>query len=149
MTSFLVMGFNLLVMSLILLVIKKLRPNHSSLADILNLIGLVYKNQGKYEEALKYLNESLKVKKQAFPSNDSSIGHSFYNIGVVYYNQGKYEEALKYYNQTLEIYKQTLPLNDSSIEDSISISDSLLKDIIFDIGLTHFYQGEFEEALKY
>ena len=59
---------------------KQLNPSDlSSTADTLNNIGLVYKSQGKYEEALKYLIESVEMKKQALPANDS-IGTNIYFI---------------------------------------------------------------------
>ena len=93
--------------------------NHYS-TGTLNNIGLVYKIQGKYEEELKYLNESLEMRKQALPSNDTSIVDSIFKIGLVYKDQGKYEEAMSYLNQCLVIMGQTIiPPDDSSIEDTI------------------------------
>lgn len=57
-----------------------------------------------FEEALKYLNESLESMKETLPSNQSStpisIAKTLNTIGLVYYLQGKYEIALKYLNES-------------------------------------------------
>ena len=47
-------------------------------------IGLVYKNQGKYDEALSYLKQSL----EPLPLSNSAIALTLNTIGIVYFNQG-------------------------------------------------------------
>ena len=68
---------------------KQLNPAEPlSTGETLHNIGLVYKNQGKYDEALNYLNQSLEMKEQALPSNHSSKAATLNTIGIVYFNQG-------------------------------------------------------------
>ena len=68
---------------------KQLNPsNPLSTGETLHNIGLVYKTQGKYDEALNYLNQSLEMKEQALPSNNSSKAATLNLIGIVYFNQG-------------------------------------------------------------
>lgn len=119
---------------------QTLPSNNPSKAENLNNIGVLYVKQGNYEEALKYLNESLNMNKQFFPSNRnySKIGKVIDYIGSAYYYQGKYEEALNYYDQSLEIKKRLYPFYHSSIADTIG-----------NIGSVYVKQGNYEEALKY
>ena len=77
--------------------IRLVYRNHSSIADTLHNIGSVYDNQGKYEEALKYYNQSLEMKKKTLPSNHPSIAKTLNNIGLLYKDQGKYEIAINYF----------------------------------------------------
>ena len=61
-----------------------------------------------------------------------------FKIVIKQINQDKYEEALSYFNQSLEI-----------MEEIVLPNDSLLENVIYNIGLTFDYKGEYEEALKY
>ena len=64
------------------------------IADTNSNIGIVYYYQGKHEEALKYLNESLEICKQTLPFNDSRIAQILNNIRLVY------EKMVKSYNHS-------------------------------------------------
>ncbi|CAF4687816.1 unnamed protein product, partial [Didymodactylos carnosus] len=78
-------------------------------------MGLVYKNQGDYEKALKYYEKSLEIKLISLPPNHPDIATTYNNIGLVYDNQGDYEKALKYYEKDLEISLISLPPNHPDI----------------------------------
>ena len=66
-------------------------------------IALVYKSQGKYEEAIKYYFRALEIKEKKQGKDHPSTATTLNNIAVVYDSQGKYEEALKLYFRALEI----------------------------------------------
>jgi tetratricopeptide (TPR) repeat protein len=67
---------------------KRLHPsNPLSTGETLHNIGLVYKNQGKYDEALNNLKQSLEMKEQALPSNNSLKAATLNLIGIVFYTQ--------------------------------------------------------------
>lgn len=57
---------------------------------LLNTLGLVMRNTGKYDSALYYFNRVLSL---AIDENDPWIPISNGNIGIVYYMQGRYKEA--------------------------------------------------------
>jgi len=57
---------------------------------LLNTLGLVMRNTGKYDSALYYFG---RVKSLAIDENDPWIPISNGNIGIVYYMQGRYKEA--------------------------------------------------------
>ncbi len=61
--------------------------------------GRVKYNNGKYEKALEYFNEALKLN----PDNYDAI----YFLGRLYHRQGDNEKAKKYYNQVIKNYPDT------------------------------------------
>ena len=71
--------------------------NHLDIATVLNNIGGVYMNKRMYEEALRYYNESLEIKRQTMPANHPRMDVTFDNIGNVYKALGQFDEALKYF----------------------------------------------------
>ena len=48
-----------------------------------NIIGLVLDDQNRNEEALKYYNESLVLKRSQNPQNEQSIAKTFNNIQLI------------------------------------------------------------------
>ena len=60
---------------------ETLPSNHPDIATSLNNIGLVYSDQGKYDEALEYYKRSLKIYEETLPSNHPDIATSLNNIG--------------------------------------------------------------------
>ncbi|CAF0951715.1 unnamed protein product [Didymodactylos carnosus] len=107
-------------------------------ATTYNNMGLVYKNQGDYEKALKYYEKSLEIKLISLPPNHPDIATTYNNIGLVYDNQGDYEKALKYYEKDLEISLISLPPNHPDIATTYN-----------NMGLVYKNQGDYEKALKY
>ena len=73
----------------------------------LNNIGLVYKNQGQYDQALSYYNQALVIIREI--GDRVGEGTTLNNIGAVYQSQGQYDQALSYYNQALVIKSDSTP----------------------------------------
>lgn len=74
------------------------------LAQSYNNIGLVYKNQGIYPEALKNHFAALQLREEL--GDKKGIAGSINNIGNVYQNQGNYTEALKYHFKALKFHEE-------------------------------------------
>ncbi|WP_317899385.1 tetratricopeptide repeat protein [Aurantibacillus circumpalustris] len=70
-----------------------------------NSIGIVYKNQDNYPEALKNYFASLKIKEEI--GDKKGIAGSYNNIGTIYMARGNYPEALKMYLSALKINEET------------------------------------------
>ena len=63
--------------------------------DELNAIGLDLLEQDKYEEAIRYFDQILKVE----PNDIIALS----NKGAAYAQSGNYEESLKFFNKALEV----------------------------------------------
>ena len=100
----------------------------------LNNIGLVYDDQGRYEEALAYYQQALAIAREV--GDRAEEGTTLHNIGGVYHAQGRYEEALAYHQQALAIARE---VGDRAGEGTTLTS----------IGLVYHAQGRYEEALGY
>ena len=61
-----------------------LSPVHPAIASSLSQIFVVYRNQGKYVEALKYFEDGLEMHRKCLPENHPNIALGLYNIGVIY-----------------------------------------------------------------
>ena len=106
----------------------------SSKVNVLNWIGSFKSSQGDYEQAKKYYEEILIIRKET--GDKSGIAGSIHNLGNVALSQGDYEKAKKYYEESLAIYKE--------IGDKIGIATPILS-----LGNVALNQGDYEQAKKY
>ncbi len=97
------------------------------------IIATIYKDQGKYDLALKNFNQSLNYGLKI--DDKKRIAFNYNGIGVIYKEQGKYEEAIKMHFKSLEIKK--------TIGDKRGISNSYNN-----IGMIYERQGNYADALK-
>ncbi|HIH95474.1 TPA: tetratricopeptide repeat protein [Methanosarcina acetivorans] len=96
-------------------------------------LGIIYQQQGNYEEAVKKYNQSLEMKEEL--GDKSGIAITLYQLGNIHYSQGNYEEAVKKYNQSLEMNKK--PGDKSGIAKTLH-----------QLGMIHHDKGNYEEAVK-
>jgi tetratricopeptide (TPR) repeat protein len=107
-------------------------------ARVYHKIGWAKYDLGKYEEALKFYEKSLKIRQQSLLPNHPDLAKSYNNIGLVYYNMGEYPKALSYYEKAFEIRQQSLPPNHPDLASSYN-----------NIGLVYNSMGEYSKALSY
>ncbi len=103
-------------------------------SGLLNELGLLFNSLGKYEEALKYYQDSLEICKEV--GDRQGEGATLNNIGLIYQFWGKYKEALKRYQESLEIRNE---IGDRQGEGTT----------LNNIGFVYQIWGKCEEALKY
>lgn len=72
--------------------------------EILNLLGIIYDDQGRYEEALDHYRQALAIRREV--GNRFGEGQTLHNLGLVYSNQGRYAEALDHFQQALAIMQE-------------------------------------------
>ncbi|CAF0819431.1 unnamed protein product [Adineta steineri] len=101
-------------------------------------LGSITKDQGKYQEALTFYEQSLAIYQKTFPSNHPDLAISHNNIGLVHVAMGDYPKALSYYEKALEIKQQSLPSNHPSLASSYN-----------NIGMVHDEMGDYPKALSY
>ena len=120
---------------------KLIKPGESDIekARRYNNIGWVYYNSmGDYDEALKYYEKSLAIRKEKLGENHLDTATSYTNIGLIYKKKGEYDKALKYYEKSLAIRKEKLG------NDHPDTATSYTK-----IGLVYREKDEYDKALEY
>lgn len=75
--------------------------NEEGMAFILNFLGRAYSDMSKYEKAMEYLFDSIKVA-QKLGICDIQV-RSYVNIGNIYFDIGEYEKSFEYYNSAKKI----------------------------------------------
>jgi tetratricopeptide (TPR) repeat protein len=115
-----------------------LGDEHPDTLGSINNMGLLLKNQGKYEEALSYYTEALEGLRRVVGDEHPSTLSSINNMGILLKNQGKYEEALPYYTEALETRRRVLGDEHPSTLRSINNMGVVLNQL-----------GKHEEALPY
>ncbi len=75
---------------------------------LLRMLGLLYVEQGKYDNAQPLLEEAYRAHKIALGSNDEETLQSMSRLPLLYYKKGKYDEAIPPYLECLEKQKTAL-----------------------------------------
>lgn len=76
------------------------------MAQTLNDLALVYKDQGKYVEAEALHRRAWVMREQVLGTSHPAVAQTLYNIALIYSAQGKYGEAEGLYKRALAIREQ-------------------------------------------
>jgi tetratricopeptide (TPR) repeat protein len=82
---------------------KILPPNHPSLAEPYNSVGVILQRLGKHQEALENQKEALEIWKKTLPPNHPHVALGYGNVGTGLGNLGKNQEAVEHIKQALNI----------------------------------------------
>ncbi|CAF4005646.1 unnamed protein product [Adineta steineri] len=82
-----------------------------SKAPLYNQLGLIKRNQGKYQEALTFYEKSLSIKQKTIPPNYLDLASSYNNIGNVHQCMGNHSKALSFHEKALLARQSLLPPN--------------------------------------
>ena len=116
------------------LAVAKRKAYYEQSKNILNSLGLLYALEARYDVALKFLFESLQLRKQA--PNNYELSVALHNIGFVYQKLENYDKALFYYSESLTLKKQS--------DDRFDIEQLLLN-----IGWCYVHKTQYELANEY
>ncbi|MDJ0733398.1 MAG: tetratricopeptide repeat protein [Nostocaceae cyanobacterium] len=104
-------------------------------ARSLNNLALLYKSQGKYEQAEPLYLQALELTKSILGENHPNYARSLNNLAGLYYSQRKYEQAEPLFLQALELTKSILGENHPDYARSLNNLAGLYSD-----------QGKYEQA---
>ena len=76
--------------------------------------------QGKYDEAVPLLEQSLKIRQQVLGAEHPSVASSLNNLAGLYVSQGMYTEAEPLYIQALDMRKKLLGAEHPSVATSLN-----------------------------
>ncbi|CAF4608806.1 unnamed protein product [Rotaria sp. Silwood2] len=105
---------------------------------IYHKLGLLENDQGKYQEAVSFYEQSLKIQRKTLPEDHSSLAPTYHMIGQVYNNMGDYSKALEYYEKAHKIFEKALPHNHPDLATSY-----------INIGQVYKNMGDYSKALEY
>ena len=63
-------------------------------------------DQGEYEKALEYYEESLKLKKKSLGDEHVKVGDTLYNMAGVFEGIQRYKDAYEYFTKAHVIYSK-------------------------------------------
>jgi tetratricopeptide (TPR) repeat protein len=81
-------------------------------------MAVVYRNQGKYDEALDLYHRAEKVFVAVYGHEHPLVADTKYNIANLYKNQGKLEEARQLYLECEQIYTKVYGAQHSETMDA-------------------------------
>ncbi|MBU4343974.1 MAG: tetratricopeptide repeat protein [Desulfobacteraceae bacterium] len=118
--------------------IKKLGPEHPSVATRYNNIGLAYNSKGEYDRAIEYLQKALKIDIKKLGPEHPNVAVVYNNIGEAYRSKGEYDRAIEYYQKSLKINLKKL--GPEHPDTAINYNN---------IGSAYHYKGEYDRAIGY
>lgn len=68
-----------------------------------NLMGIIHKMQGDYNQAIVYYNKALDINLTFYGQSHPEVARNYSNIGRIHFDQGDYLIALEYYEKALKI----------------------------------------------
>ncbi|CAF3442889.1 unnamed protein product [Rotaria sp. Silwood2] len=101
-------------------------------------LGILKNSQGRYTEAMNYLEQSIEIRKKVLSSTDRDLASSYDNIGLVYKNTGDYSNALSFHQNALEIRQKTLPPNHRDLATSYN-----------NIALVYSHMNDYSNAMSF
>lgn len=103
-------------------------------AESLNLMGVIYRDLGKYDKSLSLYMRALQLAQEA--KDDRQIAYSYNNIGGIYRLESNYPLAIEYILKGLKKFEER---NDKEGAAFCNIN----------IGLVYSRQHNYEKALEY
>jgi tetratricopeptide (TPR) repeat protein len=104
---------------------RLLGEEHPYVAMSLNNLALLYRSQGKYEEAKPLFRSALEKRKRLLGEEHPDVAKSQWSLGALYQNQGRYSEAEALYRQALIIAQSKLGSNHPHTQGILNWLNSL------------------------
>ena len=87
---------------------QKFPPGNPRLAQTLELLAVLYRIQGKFEEAEPYLQWSLGIEEERYGPDHPQVAARLNNLAENYRARGMVAEAEPLYKRTLDIWEKRL-----------------------------------------
>ena len=114
-------------------------------ANLLNLLGILYDENGKPQEAEKLHLEALTIRRRLARYNPAA--YEFYvadtcdNLGILYADNGRPQEAEKLHLEALDIYRRLARGNPAAFEADVAMTCN-------NLGILYAKNGRLQEAEK-
>jgi len=119
---------------------------------ILVVLGLLYKDLGRFEEAETAYTEALEIRKKLAEKNPDAynpdVATTQNNLGVLYWNLGRFEEAETAYTEALEIRKKLAKKNPDAYNPDVAMTENNLGNLYRNLGRFREAETAYIEALE-
>ncbi|UCG28381.1 MAG: tetratricopeptide repeat protein, partial [Bacteroidales bacterium] len=118
---------------------RLLEPGDIRLAAIYNGLGVVLMDyKGHYDEALEYLDKTVRIFEVNRGKNYPGLGAAYTNMGLIFEKKGDYPKALDHHRSALRIF-----------ENQSQDFTREIASIYNNIGLIHLAMEEYGQALEW
>jgi CHAT domain-containing protein len=76
---------------------------HYSAANLLNELGLLYKNLGDDQKGEQFLLQSMEIRKKTYGPTNINLVIGLHNLGLIAHERKNYELAEEYYSKSIQI----------------------------------------------
>jgi tetratricopeptide (TPR) repeat protein len=126
--------------------------NKAELADTLNRVGLLDRDQGRMEEARQEYAEALQIRRELAQKDPetylSDVAQTLNSVGVLDRDQGQMEKARQEFVEALQIRRELAKENPETYRDGVALTLNNVGALDRDQGRMEEARKEFEEALK-
>ncbi|KAL4476601.1 hypothetical protein ABPG72_000760 [Tetrahymena utriculariae] len=121
-------------------ILKKIykNSNHEDVAISLFSIGLILFLKNDTDDSIKYLNQSLDMRKQLFGEKHATVADTLQQLSLVYLVQGQYDNSIKCLNESLYIIKQVF--GEKHVKNTV---------ILNQLGKIYLQKEEYNNSIKY
>jgi len=97
-----------------------LGSDHPDVANSLNNLAGLYRNQGRYSEAEPLYKRALSIREKVLGSDHPDVALSLNSLAGLYRNQGRYSEAEPLYKRALSIVEKVLGSEHPDVANSLN-----------------------------
>ena len=109
---------------------QKTGRNNPDLATLLNILAVIYREQGRFKESIRVLQETLEIRENVFGPVHASVASTLNNISVLHGKCGDFKTAEPFCQRALEI-RQAVSVSIGSLLSSPDLS-ARFRSICFD-----------------
>jgi len=109
--------------------------DHPDIAGILGNMAIVEQHSGRLELARQHLERTLVIYRRSLGDEHPQTGWTHNNLGALFTMTGEYDAAAAQFELAFAVLSKH------------GIGDADLADLLFNLGITHFMRGQFEQAL--
>jgi tetratricopeptide (TPR) repeat protein/predicted amidohydrolase len=111
-------------------------PQHSSVAETLYNLAVLYRYLGDYEKAFKFYQRALDIREKVLNPQHPDIATTLNSLALIYRHIGEYEKALPLCQKALDIREKVLGLQHPDVAETLNNFAGLYR-----------HMGEYEKAL--
>jgi tetratricopeptide (TPR) repeat protein len=82
---------------------QKVGRNNPDLAILLNILAVIYREQGRFKEAIRVLQETLEIRESVFGTTHAIVASTLNNLSVLHGKCGDFKTAEPFCQRALKI----------------------------------------------